>query len=171
MYIQKVPVASPQQVLALASEVYASVSSPSMWPPLLLWLVVEAALVDPESSVLSKKVGPRLGYHLLVISCHFKHPSSPKAANKWDWKTSGTFVCTTPSYLTVRTWKWTPGRWDSYWKPSIFRCYVRFREGRYFNCCSYVLFFSKKMATLVASTLDRPLHQETATRIRLLFKK
>ena len=32
------------------------------------------------------------------------------------------------------------------------------------------VFFRKKVATLVASTLDRPLHQETATRIRLLLK-
>ena len=34
-----------------------------------------------------------------------------------------------PPKLTVRTWKWTPGRWDSYWKPCIFRCYVSFKEG------------------------------------------
>ena len=31
--------------------------------------------------------------------------------------------------LTVRTWKYTPGKGDSYWKPSFLRCHVSFREG------------------------------------------
>ena len=30
---------------------------------------------------------------------------------------------------TVRTWKYTPGKGDSYWKPSFLRCHVSFREG------------------------------------------